>query len=82
MDTLGLNLTIRLAYVISRGNPLKKYNSFDFDLSSDQFLVESGGLNIDRCSDNIIEFTSTVSNNLFLKVTGFDEARDLYIKIK
>ncbi len=82
VDTLGLNLTIRLAYVISRGNPLKKYNSFDFDLSSDQFLVESGGLNIDRCSDNIIEFTSTVSNNLFLKVTGFDEARDLYIKIK
>ena len=82
VDTTGLNLKIRIAYMITKGNPLKKYNSFDFDLATDQFLIESEGLNIDRCSNNIIEFTSTVSNNLWLKVTGFDEERDLYIKIQ
>lgn len=82
VDTMGLNLRIRIAYMITNGNPLKKYNPFDFDLSTDQFLIESEGLIMDRCSNNIIEITSTVSNNLSLKVTGFDEERDLYIKIQ
>ena len=81
VNTLGLRLRIQVAYMISKGNPLKKYNPFDFDLSSDHFLVESEGMIIENCSKNTIEFVTEVPNNYSLKVTGFDEERDLYIKI-
>ncbi len=79
--TLGLRLRIQVAYMIGKGNPLKKYNPFDFDLSSDQFHFESEGIIIEQRSNNIIEFVTEVPYNFSLKVTGFDEDRDIYIKI-
>jgi len=82
LDLIGLSLRIRVAYMITKGNPLKKYNSFDFDLSTDQFVIESEGLTFNRCSQNVIELTSKTSDDLWLKVTGFDEERDLFIKIQ
>ena len=82
VDAANLALKIQIAYMISKGNPLKKYHPFDFDLSSEQFLIESDGLRIQAPSKNLIEIVSEVPNGFSLKVTGFDEERDLYIKIQ
>ncbi|MBP7507457.1 MAG: hypothetical protein KA807_06540 [Prolixibacteraceae bacterium] len=82
VNQIGLTLRIKVAYAITKGNPINKYSPFDFDLSTNQFVIRSEGMILNRCSLNVIEFTSITPNNFWLTVTGFDEERDLFIKIK
>jgi len=71
---------VELAYMIPKGNPLKRYKSHDFNLSDTSFNIESKGVNIEKVQDNSIIFSSDNTNDFVIKISGFDPARDLYIK--
>jgi len=81
----GVNLPvqafIRTAYDIRRGNPFSNYHPMDFDLTNGTIKTAvTGGSIIDKGENHI---RVSVSENKFeLRVTGFDEHRDLVIDIR
>ena len=74
-------LDIRVAYDVRRGNPLKRYNTADFDLGDDSmFALEATGVTIAARERNHV--VAKVDHPDFgLHVRGFDEKRDLYIRV-
>lgn len=72
-------LEINLAYVCN-GNPLTKYNSYDFQLDQSPIQIE-----YENCIYQVDKNNMRVSNidkNTKIKITGFDENRDLFVKIE
>jgi len=72
-------MTINVAYHVMRGNPLKRYSSLDFDLSTDPIIIDSEGIEIERNSGNTL-ICRIIDSSFKVKVTGFDPERDLFIK--
>ena len=72
---------ITVAYDVRKGNPFKRYEPHDFDLSSDFININSTGCTILNRQRNIIEI-ELMDNNFNLKVTGFDVHRDLIVNVK
>lgn len=80
--TLGTQLDIRVAYDIRRGNPLKKYNSSDFEVNKFPITLVPApqGLEIVEQQENRI--VARVSDPDFrIHVKGFDERRDLFVRV-
>ncbi len=78
-------LVIRVAYVIRSGNPLNKYDPADFELDKGPIAVEHKGMDLtfgasDKKQGNEIQAQVT-DKDFLLKVTGFDENRDLFVKV-
>jgi hypothetical protein len=75
-------LDIKVAYSIRSGNPLRKWHKADFEL--DKASIEVGSdlkdITITTRSANAIEAEVTETDFL-LSVTGFDENRDLFVKV-
>jgi len=72
-------LDIRVAYDIRRGNPLRKYDLADFALET--LAVNSSGVVVTKQSEN--HMIVTVQQPDFqVGVSGFDEQRDLFIKVR
>jgi hypothetical protein len=71
-------LQIRIAYNVRRGNPLKKYNLEDFTVESLNILPQ--GIEISRKVRNEI-LAQVVDPDFALTVTGFDENRDVFVKV-
>lgn len=72
---------ITVAYDVRKGNPFKRYEPHDFDLSSGSIIINSAECSILNRHRNIIEIELT-ANNFNLKVTGFDVHRDLIVSVK
>ena len=71
---------VQLAYMVPKGNPLKKYNKWDFDLSDGSFNISTEGLTISIINENKIE-VEVNQNEFKLQITGFDTERDLFIRV-
>lgn len=73
-------ISMQIAYMVPKGNPLKKYSAWDFDLNESSFNVETLGGVIEMIKENKIDFK--IDNKEFrLKITGFDYERDLFVKV-
>jgi len=73
------NVEIKLAYVTPKGNPLKRYNKLDFDLSKSNLDFELENGRILKKDKNLIKFEMD-SLEFNLSLTGFDNNRDLFVK--
>jgi hypothetical protein len=71
-------LDIRVAYDIRRGNPLRKYDIADFRL--EDLNVNSSGLVISRRTGNQM-IVAVQQPDFQVGVSGFDEQRDLFVKV-
>lgn len=71
-------MQIQLAYVVSRGNPFRKYDANDFDLSTPPIMTEVEGLSVVELKQN--EALLTITDPVFrFCASGFDLNRDLII---
>lgn len=74
-------LDIRVAYSIRSGNPLKKYHQADFELDKKPITVgDLKGIAVTAVSGNEMKANVT-DQDFLLSVTGFDENRDLFVKV-
>jgi hypothetical protein len=74
----GSTVQIKLAYVVTRGNPFKKYDANDFDLSNLPIITELEGCSIVEMGKNKALITIDKEEFLF-SASGFDVNRDLII---
>jgi hypothetical protein len=74
-------LRIRIAYDVRTGNPLRKYAEFDFDVAAPPIDIVADGLSVLSYAANEI-VAAPDRANFSLAVTGFDENRDLYVKVE
>jgi hypothetical protein len=80
-EQIPSSVTVRLAYVVRRGNPFKKYHELDFDLSKKPITIASSGIALTECGLNRLAFE--VRDRTFeITVRGFDLERDLKIDAK
>lgn len=71
-------MKVELAYVVSRGNPFRKYDANDFDLSKLPIITELEGFSVNEIGKN--KALLTVTNPKFrFSAFGFDVNRDLII---
>ncbi|MDZ7685366.1 MAG: hypothetical protein U5O39_10530 [Gammaproteobacteria bacterium] len=75
-------IEVSMAYDVAGGNPFKKYSPLDFQVDREGIrtgiIRESG--NLIRRKDNVI-VVEVVDLPFRLRVTGFDDARDLKVKL-
>jgi hypothetical protein len=67
-----------LAYVVSRGNPFKKYDANDFDLLNIPIITELEGCSVVEMGKNKALLTINKPEFRF-SASGFDVNRDLII---
>ena len=73
------SLSLRVAYDVSAGDPLKKHSRFDFDFrETGADMVSTIGCEYSVTGSNKLRFEE-FENDFLIQVTGFDENRDLYI---
>lgn len=82
-DGLGvpINIRVRVAYDIRRGNPFSRYSALDFDLRASSILKKVSGGQILGVSGNEIS-VAAVGPDFKLTITGFDERRDLRVAVQ
>jgi hypothetical protein len=73
-------LLVRVAYDVRRGDPLKRYEPYDFDFSNSELTITSDGLRITMAHRNQL-LAEVMSDTFLLRVTGFDSKRDLYVRV-
>ena len=75
-------LDIRMAYDIRRGSPLKKYHKADFQVDKKpiELRPEPRGVRVLERSENRL-LVAIDDADFSLHLTGFDENRDLYVRI-
>jgi len=78
ITALPLRLEIMIAYDTSRGNALAKYHEADFRLPELEPKIERA--EVERCDNNCLEIAPK-SDDFCVEVEGFDENRDLYVKV-
>ena len=71
---------IKVAYVVRRGNPLRRYDPRDFRLDSGPISIESNNAAFEVVEPNqmIVEPTGTSPT---MTVEGFDRNRDLFVRV-
>lgn len=74
------HLDIVVAYDIRRGNAFRKYNAADFDIGQPPIVVETSGIKVLEKAKNRIRI-GIQDNDFKLSVVGFDERRDLRIRV-
>lgn len=78
---LPLQAVARFAYDILRGSPFSNYHPLDFTLNSAPIRVSVSGGQVITINENQITF-EVQSQDLELKVTGFDPNRDLVVDVR
>lgn len=76
------SLRLKFGYDVPRGNPVKSYQELDFDVSKAPIKIESTGVNFTKKEKNMLEFDIEDSSHFEIKLTGFDEKRDLFLKMQ
>lgn len=74
---LPFAIRVLTAYCVRKGNPFKKYNSADFQITDS--MITSKGLKVVKVDGNEILLEAT-SPDFELEVNGFDTNRDLIVK--
>ena len=77
-EELPENVSVKLAYDRPDGKPFKKYSSLDFNVKN--LKISKTNISIETLEKNVIEFTPT-NKDFELKVTGFDQKRDLIVDV-
>ncbi len=77
----GTKIAVRVAYETSKGDPLKAYKVYDFNLASTAITTKATGCRIMTKSDNhvVIEIQEP---KFLLHLSGFDINRDLVVRAK
>ena len=77
----GTKIAVRVAYETSKGNPLKAYKVYDFNLASTAITTKATGCKITTKTGNhvVIEIQEP---KFILHVSGFDVNRDLVVRAK
>lgn len=75
-------LKIAVAYDIPRGDPLSNWNPLDFRIGKgDGCLLPRGtGVNVKLLTENVLG-VQVMSDAFKLHVSGFDEHRDLFVRV-
>lgn len=75
-------IEVLVAYDVRKGNPLTKYDLSDFRLDQMPIKIKkpSKGLRLTRIHQNSI-IADVTKDDFELLVTGFDQNRDLYVKV-
>jgi len=73
-----LRIRAKMAYHTRVGNPFRRYNRLDFDLSANILQVEHRGVTVLEREGNILLFT-TDAPDFEVRVTGFDQRRDVRV---
>jgi len=73
------SLSIQAAYDVRTGNPLKRYHIADFDIGSSAFKVNASGAKVHIQKRNSL-VAEIESGKFTIEVSGFDQARDLYVR--
>jgi hypothetical protein len=76
------NISLKLGYDVPRGNPIKSYQVLDFDVSKSPIVITSSGVYFTKREKNELEFDIENKSHFEIKLTGFDEKRDLFLKLK
>jgi hypothetical protein len=71
-------VTVTLAYDRPDGKPIEKYSTLDFNVKN--MKVTKTNIEVETFERNIIEFNPT-DKDFELKVTGFDQNRDLIVNV-
>lgn len=74
-------IELEIAYDTTRGNPLKKYQKFDFQLNKVPIKTVPKNCHFEFPESNVIRL-DPYKEDFELTITGFDENRDLYFNIK
>ncbi|MDY6801169.1 MAG: hypothetical protein SVU94_08095 [Bacteroidota bacterium] len=80
-EVIPNNILIQLAYILPKGNPLKKYHEWDFNLADSIIKIETEGINILSVNKNKLEVQAK-EKPFKIKISGFDNERDIFVKIK
>lgn len=74
------SLTVRFAYDVRRGNPLKRFNPLDFSLLRPGLSVRTEGVTIvDKAHNTLI--AQPVKHGFSIEIDGFDPLRDLVVRV-
>ncbi len=72
-------INVEIAYDIRQGNPFRKYNAYDFDLSKPPIRISAKGLTVNIAKQNMVQLTLE-TRECWLQIIGFDPKRDLKIR--
>lgn len=73
---------VESAYLVRRGNPLKKYDPNDFDFGSGNISISmSGAGEIEVAKQNILILRFD-NEDFKVQLTGFDINRDVYVRVR
>lgn len=75
-------IRLKLGYDVPRGNPIKSYQELDFDVAKSPIMIESSGVYFTKKEKNELEFDIEDKSHFEIKLTGFDERRDLFLKLQ
>lgn len=81
-DEFPESIRLKLGYDVPKGNPIKSYQELDFDISKAPITIESSGVYFIKKGGNELEFEIEDKTCFEIKITGFDEKRDLFIKLQ
>ena len=73
-------IDVRVAYDVRRGSPLSKYKQSDFRLGSQPLTSELIGVETSEISDNQMSVRILDPDNFRIRVTGFDQNRQIWVK--
>jgi hypothetical protein len=79
MDNLP-TIELEIAYDTTRGNPLKKYQKFDFELNKIPIKTIPKNCRFEFPQPNVVRL-EPYKEDFELIITGFDENRDLYFNL-
>lgn len=78
-DKLPLRVKVRAAYDVLRGDPFKRFNALDFDLTSDELDVSASGADFAATAPNELTIDAT-DVGFRVDLDGFDRNRDLMVR--
>lgn len=74
-----MQIRVRAAYDLLRGNPFKKFSSLDFDMTGKDLSITPSGATYAAAGPNELVIDA-VDPNFSVEVTGFDTKRDLIVQ--
>jgi len=81
-EELPESIRLKLGYDLPRGNPVNSYQELDFDVAKTPIVIESAGVYITKKDKNELEFEIENKDDFEIKLTGFDDKRDLFLKLQ
>jgi len=72
-------VSVRVAYDVRKGSPLKKYHEADFQLGKGPIRFEERGVKVTAANQNRMIAAITAAD-FRLDVLGFDPDRDIYVR--